>query len=154
MVCLLAIFSRSREQELRNFCQRFELPPKHRRQMLGQKHKAEHIAAQLLQYPAMQPADLYWLLDPLENEGLLYLMSITRKKHIRQQVSHYVTRLRSMQTLISGQDLMQLGYTPGTLFRTMMNHVLGAQLNGEISNKEEALALIQQKYPLDSALLT
>ncbi|MCW5211804.1 CCA tRNA nucleotidyltransferase, partial [Desulfobulbus sp. TB] len=154
MVCLLAIFSRSREQELRNFCQRFELPPKHRKQMLSQKRKAEQIACQLLQNPTMQPAELYWLLDPLENEGLLYLMSVARKKHIRQQVSHYVTRLRSVQTVMSGQDLMQLGYTPGILFRTMMNHVLGAQLNGEISNKEEALALIQKKYPLDSALLT
>lgn len=154
MVCLLAIFSRSREQELRNFCQRFELPPKHRKQMLSQKRTADHIAAQLLQYPTMQPADLYWLLDPLENEGLLYLMSIARKKHIRQQVSQYVTRLRSVQTIISGQDLKQLGYTPGTIFRTMMHHILGAQLNGEISNKEEALALIQEKYPLDSALVT
>ncbi|MCI5227634.1 MAG: CCA tRNA nucleotidyltransferase, partial [Candidatus Electrothrix sp. AX2] len=89
MVCLLAIFSRSREQELRNFCQRFELPPKHRKQMLSQKRTADHIAAQLLQYPTMQPADLYWLLDPLENEGLLYLMSIARK-------NIFVNRSRSM----------------------------------------------------------
>ncbi|MCI5149488.1 MAG: CCA tRNA nucleotidyltransferase, partial [Candidatus Electrothrix sp. MAN1_4] len=150
MVCLLAVFSRSREQELRNFCHRFELPPKHRGQLLRQKRKADHIAAHMLRHPEILPAELYWLLDPLENEGLLYLMSIARKKYIRQQVSHYVTHLRTVENVINGQDLMRLGYTPGTSFRIMMNHVLGAQLNNEIGSKEEALALVQQEFPLES----
>ena len=153
MVCLLAVFSRSREQELRNFCHRFELPPKHRRQLLRQKRKADHIALHMLRRPVMQHAVIYWLLEPLDNEGLLYLMSIARKKHIRQQVSHYVTHLRGVQPLLSGQDLMELGYTPGASFRIMINHTLGAQLNGEISGKEEAITLIQQKYPVDSPSL-
>jgi tRNA nucleotidyltransferase (CCA-adding enzyme) len=153
MVCLLAVFGRSREQELRNFCHRFELPPKHRKQLLRQKRKADHIALHMLRRPVMQHAEIYWLLDPLENEGLLYLMSIARKKHIRQQVSHYVTHLRGVQPLLSGQDLTGLGYTPGTLFRIMINHTLSAQLNGEISDKEEAIILIQQKYPVDSLSL-
>ncbi len=150
MVCLLAVFSRSRTQELSNFCHRFELPPKHRKQLLRQKRKADHIAGHMLRCPEIQPAELYWLLDPLENEGVLYLMSIARKKHIRQQVSHYVTHMRMVENLINGQDLMKLGYTPGTSFRIMMNHVLGAQLNGKVANKEEALALVQQKYPVGS----
>ncbi|MDU9047731.1 MAG: CBS domain-containing protein [Candidatus Electrothrix sp. Rat3] len=150
MVCLLAVFSRSREQELRNFCHRFELPPKHRRQLLRQKRKADHIALHMLRRPVMQPAVVYWLLEPLDNEGLLYLMSIARKKHIRQQVSHYVTHLRGVQPFLSGQDLMELGYAPGTSFRIMINYTLSARLNGEISSKEEAIALIQKKYPVDS----
>lgn len=149
MVCLLAVFSRSREQELRNFCHRFELPPRHRRQLLRQKRKADHIAPHMLRRPVMQPAEIYWLLDPLENEGLLYLMSIARKKHVRQKVSHYVTHLRGVRPLLNGQDLLELGYTPGALFRIMINHILGAQLNGEISDKEEAVALLRQKYPAD-----
>ncbi|MCW5201305.1 CBS domain-containing protein [Desulfobulbus sp. US4] len=150
MVCLLAVFSRSGEQELRNFCHRFELPPKHRRQMLRQKRKADHIALHMLRRPVMPYAVVYWLLEPLDNEGLLYLMSIARKKHIRQQVSHYVTHLRAVQPFLSGQDLMELGYTPGTTFRIMINYTLSARLNGEISSKEEAIALIQKKYPVGS----
>ncbi|CAK8711179.1 tRNA nucleotidyltransferase (CCA-adding enzyme) [Candidatus Electrothrix laxa] len=153
MVCLLAVFSRSREQELRNFCHRFELPTKHRRQLLRQKRKADHIALHMLRRPVAEHAEIYWLLDPLENEGLLYLMSIARKKHIRQQVSHYVTHLRGVQPLLSGQDLMELGYTPGSLFRIMINYTLSAQLNDEISDKEEAIILIQQKYPVVSRTL-
>ncbi|MCI5142099.1 MAG: CBS domain-containing protein [Candidatus Electrothrix sp. ATG1] len=150
MVCLLAVFSRSRDQELRNFCHRFELPPKHRKLLLRQKSKADHIAQHMLRRPEILPAEIYWLLDPLDNEGLLYLMSIARKKHIRQQVSLYVTHLRSVCSLISGKDLKKLGYSPGASFRLMINHALGAQLNGKISSKKEAVALIQRKYPLNS----
>lgn len=150
MVCLLAVFSRSREQELRNFCHRFELPPKHRRQLVRQKRKADHIAQHLLRHPEMQPAEIYWLLDPLDNEGILYLMSIARKKYIRQKVSRYVTRQRGIRPVLKGRDLLKLGYSPGALFRIMLNHALTAQLNGEVSDKEEALALIQEKYPADS----
>ncbi len=146
-VRLLAVFSRSREQELRNFCNRFELPPKQRKQLLLQKRKADHLAVHMLHAPALKPAEIYWLLNDLDNEGLLYLMIISRKKYIRQNVSHYVTNLRDIQPLLSGEDLLRLGYRPGTSFRLMLNHVIGAQLNGEIRCKEEAVALIQQKYP-------
>jgi hypothetical protein len=60
-----------------------------------------------------------------------------------------VTHLRGVRSLLSGQDLLELGYNPGALFRIMINHILGAQLNGEISDKEEAVALLRQKYPAD-----
>jgi tRNA nucleotidyltransferase (CCA-adding enzyme) len=146
-VCLLAVFSRSKEQELRNFCNRFELPPKQRKRLLQQKRKVDHIAVHMLRRPNMQPAEIYWLLHDLDNEGLLYLMIIARKKYIRQNVSHYVTSLRNVRSLLSGRDLRRIGYQPGTSFRLMINHVIGAQLNGEINTKEEAVDMIQQKYP-------
>jgi tRNA nucleotidyltransferase (CCA-adding enzyme) len=150
MVCLLAVFSRSREQELRNFCHRFELPPKQRKYLVQQKRRADHLAGDMLHKPDMQPAEIYWLLHELDNEGILYLMSIARKKHIRRAVSQYVTSLRNVRPLLSGKDLVRLGYRPGTQFRLMLNQVISAQLNGTVSTREEAAALIQQKYPAAS----
>ncbi|MCI5224487.1 MAG: prohead protease, partial [Candidatus Electrothrix sp. AR4] len=133
--------------ELNNFCNRFELPPKQRKRLLWQKRKVDHIAVHMLRRPAMKPADVYWLLQELDNEGLLYLMIIARKKYIRQNVSHYVNKMRKVQPLLSGRDLLRLGYQPGVSFRLMLNHLIGAQLNGKINSKEEAVALIQRKYP-------
>jgi tRNA nucleotidyltransferase (CCA-adding enzyme) len=95
----------------------------------------------------MQPSEIYWLLIELDNEGLLYLMTIARKKYIQQAVSHFVTHLRSVTPLINGDDLQQLGYRPGPEFRTMLNHVIEAQLNGKVHDREEALELIRQRYP-------
>ncbi|MCI5210531.1 MAG: hypothetical protein D3910_17470, partial [Candidatus Electrothrix sp. ATG2] len=51
-VCLLAVFSRSRDQELRNLCHRFELPPKHRKLLLRQKSKADQVKGVLNSRPS------------------------------------------------------------------------------------------------------
>lgn len=48
------------------------------------------------------------------------------------------------QPLISGDDLIQLGYKPGKLFKQMLDAVRDAQLNNEISTYDEAVALIAQ----------
>jgi tRNA nucleotidyltransferase (CCA-adding enzyme) len=147
IVYLLAIFSRSKVRQLLNFCDRFELPDKQRRMLVRRKTEVERIAQDMLRRPFMQPSEIYWLLSELDNEGLLYLMTIARKKYIQQAVSRFVTRLRTVKPLISGDDLKQLGYRPGPEFRTMLNHVIEAQLNGKVHNRDEALELIRQRYP-------
>jgi tRNA nucleotidyltransferase (CCA-adding enzyme) len=149
-VRLLALFSRSRELELRRFCDRFEVPPKQRKFLLERKSKSERIAAEMLRRPFIKPSEIYWLLRDLDNEGLLCLMVIARKKHIQQAVSRYVTNLRDVRPLISGQDLLELSLLPGPRFRALLNQVIEAQLNGEISSKEEALALVQKPHPEES----
>ena len=43
--------------------------------------------------------------------------------------------------LISGDDLLALGYPPGRLFREVLDKVRDAQLDGAVKGREEALAL-------------
>ena len=143
MVRLLAVFSRSRARELHRFCDRFELSHKQRHFLLRQKSEAERIAAVMLRRPCMRASEIYWLLRGLDNEGLLFLMTIARKKYIQEAVSRYVTILRTTRPLINGHDLMELGYQPGRLFRTLMNQVLEAQLNGEVTTWQEAIELVK-----------
>ncbi len=145
-VYILAIMSRSRVRELMCFCKRFEIPDKQTKMLLRQKTEGERIAREMLRRPFLKPSEIYWLLLDLENEGLLYLLAIARKKRIQKAVSQFVTTLRDTRPLVSGKDLQKLGYEPGPQFRTMINHVLEAQLNGAIRTKEEAIALVKQSY--------
>ena len=45
--------------------------------------------------------------------------------------------------LITGQDLIDLGYKPGPKFNTWLRAVREAQLNNEISTREQAVAIVQ-----------
>lgn len=148
MVYLLGIMSRSGMREMKNFCERFEMTDKIAKKLLRQKAEADRIAVDMLHRPHMKPSEIYWLLQDLDNEGLLYLMSIARKKQIQKAVSQYVTRLDSEEPLLKGADLQRLGYRPGPSFKTMLNHVLEAQLNGEIRTREEAVRFVRTLYPL------
>ena len=140
-VRLLALFSRSRELELRRFCERFEAPPKLRASLVEWKRQAERLAAEMLRRPVLRPSEIYWLLRGLDNEALLSLMVIARKKHIQEAVSRYVTTLRDVRPLLTGQDLLELGFQPGPQFKQLLIHILEAQLDGVVGNKEAALAL-------------
>jgi len=147
-VYLLCIMSRSGFRELVNFCRRFELTEKIEKSIVRQKSEAERIAQDMLHRPYMKPSEIYWLLQDLDNEGLLYLMAIARKRHIQKAVSQYVTQLDSARPLVSGSDLLEMGYKPGPGYRAMLNHVIEGQLNGEIKSHQEALDFIRSHYPL------
>jgi poly(A) polymerase len=52
------------------------------------------------------------------------------------------------EPLIGGRELIEMGYTPGPLFKEILNLVEEAQLEGEITNRSEALELVSRKYPI------
>jgi len=148
MVYLLAIMSRSRTKELISFCTRFDIPPKQRKKLIQQKTDAEKIAFDMQKRPFLRPSEVYWLLAELDNEGLLYLMTIARKRYIQQAVSLFVTTLRKVTPMVTGDELKAMGYIPGPLFRVIRNHLIEMQLDGEVSTHEQALAFIHTTYPV------
>ena len=150
MVYLQAIMSRSRIKELISFCDRFDLPPRIRRQLIQQKNDVERIAQDMLKRPYLKPSEIYWLLAGLDYEGLLYLMTIARKRFIQKAVSIYVTTLRKAAPLLSGDDLKAMGYIPGPQFRLIRNHLIERQLDGEIAGRDAAMEFVRAAYPVET----
>ena len=54
------------------------------------------------------------------------------------------------QPLVTGRDLIALGYRPGAQFKAMLHAAEEAQLEGAATTREQALALIQASFPLPS----
>ncbi len=52
--------------------------------------------------------------------------------------------------LITGDDLMRLGYAPGPVFKEILRFVEDAQLDGQIRNPEEAERLVFANFPLSA----
>jgi poly(A) polymerase len=52
--------------------------------------------------------------------------------------------------LISGADLITLGYRPGPRFKEILSAVEDAQLEGRLQNREEALGFVQKEFPVPS----
>ncbi len=82
---------------------------------------------------------------------LLDLMMITGtvKKEKLQSVRERVSALRAqfgteIPELVSGEDLIAAGFTPGPEFRAMIDRVRDAQMAGLITNKTEALTFLHK----------
>jgi poly(A) polymerase len=50
--------------------------------------------------------------------------------------------------LLRGEDLIAQGYTPGPLFKRILQAVEDAQLEGNIHTREDALRLVAEEFPL------
>jgi poly(A) polymerase len=50
------------------------------------------------------------------------------------------------QPLITGDDLIAAGYSPGPAFKMMLSGVETAQLEGRLTTREQALAFVQERF--------
>ncbi len=50
------------------------------------------------------------------------------------------------EKLINGDDLISLGFKAGRIFKEILEYIEELQLEGELSTKEEALAVVKDKY--------
>ncbi|WP_163340330.1 CBS domain-containing protein [Desulfopila sp. IMCC35008] len=149
IVYLLAIMGRSPNEVLASFCRRFLVPQKMSEFILQQKMHADKTARFFQHRRAIPNSESYLLLQELKIEGLLYLMAIARKSSVKKCVSNYVTELRYTSPELSGKDLMKLGYKPGPEFKIMLSDLLEMKLDNKLHTKEDEIAHLQAKYPLE-----
>ncbi len=84
-------------------------------------------------------------LDCLSSHGNLALYDFVRQR--RLQTSEEEIR---PAPLLTGDDLIRLGYRPGPEFRGMLSAVEDAQLEGTLHTREEALSFVLSEFPLAS----
>jgi poly(A) polymerase len=49
--------------------------------------------------------------------------------------------------LLTGDDLIDLGYKPGPIFARILDRVEDGQLEGEVATREDALAVVRREFP-------
>ena len=148
IVYLFSILAPSSLREMAAFCNRFELPDRTRNFLVKEKEASDKILKEMNSGRKLRPSEIYWLLQDRSHESLLYVIAMARKKTAKMAVSHYVTHLRHTTTYIQGVDLKEMGFKTGPIFRTILNHLLEAKLDGEVHNRAEEIKYIKRNYPL------
>jgi len=67
-------------------------------------------------------------------------------EYCRKMMREITTEDVKPERLINGDDLINAGFTPGPLFKEILNYVEDEQLEGRIKNKNEAMNLIIKKF--------
>lgn len=149
LVYLFAILTDSTSSDLKAFCLKFEFPERHKNEFSKEKEAADKILKELSRTRRLRTSEIYWLLQERSHESLLYLIAMARKKTAKMAVSHFVTHLRHYKTHIRGADLKKMGYKSGPIYKTILNHLLEAKLDGEVESRAEEIKFIKRRYPLD-----
>ncbi len=137
-----------------------QLPKDSERRLTQLEQLTTKVGAKLLE--CVSPSQIYQLLHPYDRVALILFavretppgkdvaasdfVKTTRK--IRRLVWQYLTKLSQIKPLLTGNDLKQLGYQPGPIYKQILADLLVATLDGQISDRSEAEALVGEHYPL------
>lgn len=80
-------------------------------------------------------------IDALSSSGDLQYYRFCKERLAELQVEEI-----HPQPLLRGRDLIEMGFTPGPVFTEILRQVEEAQLGGELSSHEEAVAWVNKNY--------
>ena len=70
---------------------------------------------------------------------------------VRQKLAQMKPEELRPTRLITGEDLIMLGYLQGQQFREILSAVEDAQLEGGVATRDEALEFVRQRFPISRA---
>ncbi|MFP3867599.1 MAG: CBS domain-containing protein [Desulfobacteraceae bacterium] len=146
LVYFLGLIEPLKGEQLRELTRRLNIKPKMAETMLWAKEAADEALIYLYRQPDLGRKEIYHLLHKFPTEYLLYMMAKTRQEVSKRAISLYFTQLKNVQPLLKGRDLRAMGYTPGPHFKVMLERLLDARLNQEVSTIEDEREYIRTHF--------
>ncbi|MFO7886074.1 MAG: polya polymerase, partial [Desulfobacteraceae bacterium] len=125
-------------------CCRLKFSPTQEKITLRQRLKAEERLDLLEKALPLKNSMLYSMLSVFGTEHILYMMASARKEKTKKAISHFYTQLKDVQIQIRGRDLVAMGLKPGPKFKSIMEEILNARLDGKVETREEELAFAEK----------
>ncbi|MBT8763146.1 CBS domain-containing protein [Desulfohalobiaceae bacterium Ax17] len=146
LVYFLGLCSTFNDDQTKLITKRLNFSKKEEENLLGLQRQINETAAKIYKWQQGQQklSDLYFILDPLPLEGLLYLMAKSQKDEMRKNISLFVTRLRQLPVLITGKDLKELGVEPGPVYGQILRELRAAQVDGLASDRKSQLEWLKK----------
>jgi len=93
----------------------------------------------------MLRSEVYFWLEGLPVEMLLYLMTKARSDEVKKLVSLFFTQLQGIRLSINGEDLKAMGLEPGPHFKVLLDRVFRARLDNEALTREDELRIARKE---------
>jgi tRNA nucleotidyltransferase (CCA-adding enzyme) len=90
-----------------------------------------------------QPAQIYTILKPLKIETVILAMIFASEEQ-KRRISLYLTKLKDIKPSITGNELKNLGITPGPKYREIFDTILKEKLLGRLQSKEEEIEYVRK----------
>ena len=86
---------------------------------------------------SIQPSRVFRLLDGLDRQAVAAGSIASVSGAARHNIELYLSKLQNIKTALSGRDLVALGVPPGPQVKRLLDGLLDARLNGQISTRRE-----------------
>jgi tRNA nucleotidyltransferase (CCA-adding enzyme) len=90
-------------------------------------------------------SEIYKFLRQYQNVSLI-LVAVRSPKALRRNIWQYLTQLSQIKSPLDGNDLKALGYKPGPIYKQILDDLLTATLDGQISDRTQAEIFVKGNY--------
>lgn len=142
---LMALLDELTTSERPEALRRLQVPKNASKEMLV-GIKESRIVLKKLQNATQK--EIYYALLPLNLHTVLFAMSKAKQKDRKQAISLYLTKLRGIETELTGKDLQSMGYPPGPIFKKILAAILDARLERQIKSREGEIRFVKENYPI------
>ena len=146
-VLFLALLDPLSPDEAKAFAAELGVGRKAREWVRIAKFDADGLIHKLLAGRTVSRKIIYDTFHPMPNEVILYMMAKSKHPDIRRYISLYFTQLKNVRPLITGKDLLGLGYAPGPDFKRIFDEVLERKFTGELKTKAAETSFVLTTYP-------
>jgi tRNA nucleotidyltransferase (CCA-adding enzyme) len=129
----------------RNVAQNLQLPPDSIDRLANLDIVSTIVATQFS--VRSRPSQIVELLKPYDLPMLLMLGVRSSQPQLRRLIRQYLQHWSQVKPILDGRDLQQLGYQPGKAFKPMLAALLVATLDGEVVDRDTAIAFLADRYP-------
>ena len=91
----------------------------------------------LLDKPSLKPSRIYYLLTEYEPLAIQANAIATKSPIIRRSLQLFLTKLRYVRTALDGEDLRELGVSPGPEMGRVLRMLHKAKLDGEVRTRAD-----------------
>lgn len=102
----------------------------------------------------LRPSQIYRILAPAGPAARLVFRAATDSWLARQRVDQFEQHLAQVATELNGHDLYRMGLKPGPAYRRILEALLDARLDGEVSSREEEEALARSLIATEAESFT
>jgi tRNA nucleotidyltransferase (CCA-adding enzyme) len=131
---LMALLSGLKDEDVKVALERLSPPPKMKDMIIKGMHQARNV---LRKFPADDPVEINKLLGNLKLEIILFTMALSKDMGKKKAISHYLTELRNVKTILKGDDLKKMGIQPGPIYSKILKRLLEEKLRGKLKSRED-----------------
>ncbi|HEX9020242.1 MAG TPA: CBS domain-containing protein [Nitrospirota bacterium] len=144
-IYFLGLLDRLKDAAAEEALERLSAPARIRERVRQARARYRDALFAFSREPEPPPSRIYGLLAPLDGEALLLMMAKARQDRAKKYISLYLTHLRNVKVMLSGDDLKGLGIPPGPRYREILAYLLDAKLDGLIRTRQEELEFARKR---------
>jgi tRNA nucleotidyltransferase (CCA-adding enzyme) len=141
----LGLLDSLKDTAIEETLERLSVPARLRERMQQTRMRYRDVLYVFNKEPGLPPSRVYDLLAPLETEALLLMMAKAKQEAAKKYISLYLTHLRNVKIMLTGDDLKALGIPPGPRYKEILAELLDAKLDGLVRNRGEEVEFARKK---------